>query len=132
MNGMFGDMNHGTIYVLGSLPMYKTCPNQLVAPETQLPSYIFSLLLEMHVRFAIAALLAGTSVAGPTTTVTVTAPAPSITSISQCSTGDAQCCNSLQAANTSPVGLLLGHLGIVPPDLDGHVSVSGFFAPRVI
>ncbi|KAF8149219.1 hypothetical protein K438DRAFT_1779410 [Mycena galopus ATCC 62051] len=40
--------------------MYKTCPNQLVVPESQLPSYILFLRLEMRARFAIAALLTGT------------------------------------------------------------------------
>ncbi|KAF8871126.1 fungal hydrophobin-domain-containing protein [Infundibulicybe gibba] len=61
-----------------------------------------------------------------TTTVTVTAPAPTATSIpvSQCNTGDIQCCNSVQAAGSSAVSGLLGLLGIVVQDVTALVGVT--------
>ncbi|KAF8641759.1 hypothetical protein AX16_009836 [Volvariella volvacea WC 439] len=70
---------------------------------------------------AFTALVAATN---PTVTVTVT-PAPTSTSpASQCNTGSLQCCNSVQAASSSAVGLLLGLLGIVISDLTALVGIT--------
>ncbi|KAK7460570.1 sc3 hydrophobin [Stygiomarasmius scandens] len=61
----------------------------------------------------------------PPVTVTVTAP-PQTTTISagQCNTGSIQCCNSVQKASSSSVGLLLGLLGVVLGDLNVLVGVT--------
>ncbi|KAF8531233.1 fungal hydrophobin-domain-containing protein [Gautieria morchelliformis] len=63
---------------------------------------------------------------GPgTVTVTATAPGPTVTTISQCNTGGAQCCNSVGAANSLPgVGAILGLLGIVIQDLSVVVGLG--------
>ncbi|KAJ7704937.1 fungal hydrophobin-domain-containing protein [Mycena rosella] len=71
------------------------------------------MLFRLPRSFAVAALLTGVLGA---TTVTVTAPAPTITSISQCNTGDAQCCNTVVSASDPQVGPILGLLGIVLSD----------------
>ncbi|KAF8649119.1 hypothetical protein AX16_006000 [Volvariella volvacea WC 439] len=71
------------------------------------------------------ALLAFTAlVAATPTTVTVTAAPTSTIPASQCNTGDLQCCNSLQDANSGLVGLLLGLLGIILPPLDILVGIT--------
>nr|ABA46363.1 hydrophobin 1 [Heterobasidion annosum] len=60
-----------------------------------------------------------------TTTVTVTAPATTTTiPASQCNTGDAQCCNSVQSATAPAVTSLLGLLGIVLEDINVLVGLS--------
>ncbi|KAF5350883.1 hypothetical protein D9758_010487 [Tetrapyrgos nigripes] len=63
----------------------------------------------------------------PVVTVTVTSP-PTTTTVSsgggQCNTGSLQCCNSVQKASSSSVGLLLGLLGIVLSDLNVLVGVT--------
>ncbi|KAF5393175.1 hypothetical protein D9757_001292 [Collybiopsis confluens] len=43
---------------------------------------------------------------------------------SSCSTGPVQCCNSVQSASSSVVGLLLGLLGIVLSDLNVDVGLT--------
>ncbi|KIK67773.1 hypothetical protein GYMLUDRAFT_237980 [Collybiopsis luxurians FD-317 M1] len=43
---------------------------------------------------------------------------------SSCTTGPIQCCNSVQSASSSGVGLLLGLLGIVLQDLDVLVGLD--------
>ncbi|PPQ78118.1 hypothetical protein CVT24_006419 [Panaeolus cyanescens] len=42
----------------------------------------------------------------------------------QCNTGELQCCNSLQAANSSAISGLLGLLGIVVGDITALVGVN--------
>ncbi|KIJ41342.1 hypothetical protein M422DRAFT_143871, partial [Sphaerobolus stellatus SS14] len=60
-----------------------------------------------------------------TKTVTATAPASTVTSISQCNTGDAQCCNTVGAANTLPgATVLLGLLGVVLSDVTAIVGLG--------
>ncbi|KAH9849343.1 fungal hydrophobin-domain-containing protein [Lenzites betulinus] len=59
-----------------------------------------------------------------TTTVTVTAPASSPTGGSTCSTGDIQCCNSVQSASDPATSLLLGLLGIVVQGVDVLVGLT--------
>ncbi|THU77680.1 hydrophobin-domain-containing protein [Dendrothele bispora CBS 962.96] len=61
-----------------------------------------------------------------TTTVTVVTP-PATTTIAsggQCNTGSLQCCNSVQKASSSGVGLLLGLLGVVLGDVNVLVGVT--------
>jgi len=60
----------------------------------------------------------------PDKTVTVTAPAPTVTTISQCNTGDAQCCDTVESASSSGVGVILGLLGIVLDSLDVLVGLG--------
>ncbi|KAJ8497099.1 hypothetical protein ONZ45_g12192 [Pleurotus djamor] len=52
---------------------------------------------------------------GPATTVTVTKTTIATQTIpaSQCTTGDIQCCNSVQSSKSDAVGLILGLLGVV-------------------
>ncbi|KAF7359724.1 Hydrophobin [Mycena venus] len=71
------------------------------------------MLIRLSRSFAIAAFL---TAVGATTTVTATAPAPTITTISQCPTGDAQCCNTVESIQSPGVTQLLGLLGIVVTD----------------
>ncbi|PSR72528.1 hypothetical protein PHLCEN_2v11598 [Hermanssonia centrifuga] len=52
----------------------------------------------------------------PTKTVTVTAPAATVTTVSQCNTGSIQCCNQVISSTSTQANLLLGLLGVV---LDG-------------
>ncbi|KAI9063611.1 fungal hydrophobin [Trametes sanguinea] len=59
-----------------------------------------------------------TTTPGTTKTITVTAPAPTSTSTSTCSTGDIQCCNSVESASSPGGSLLLGLLGIVVEGVD--------------
>ena len=42
----------------------------------------------------------------------------------QCNTGEAQCCNSVQAANTPSAAALLGLLGIVLQDVTALVGIT--------
>ncbi|OCH93160.1 fungal hydrophobin [Obba rivulosa] len=53
----------------------------------------------------------------PTVTVTVTAPGPTVTAASQCSTGDLQCCEQVESADSLAGSLLLGLLGIILKDV---------------
>ncbi|KIJ67292.1 hypothetical protein HYDPIDRAFT_84585 [Hydnomerulius pinastri MD-312] len=46
------------------------------------------------------------------------------TGSSECDTGSLQCCNSVQAADSSAVTTLLGLLGIVVGDLTGQVGLG--------
>ncbi|KAK7472100.1 sc3 hydrophobin [Stygiomarasmius scandens] len=85
-------------------------------------SRISTLFLAVILFFA-ASLAVATN--GPTTTVTVTAPATTVTApASQCNTGDLQCCNSVQSANSPAASLLLGLLGIVIQGVDVLVGLT--------
>ncbi|KAL0956188.1 hypothetical protein HGRIS_002347 [Hohenbuehelia grisea] len=59
-----------------------------------------------------------------TTTVTVTAPGSTVTSVDQCNTGPIQCCNSVQKASAPSAALLLGLLGIVLQDVTALVGIT--------
>ncbi|KAF8523237.1 fungal hydrophobin-domain-containing protein [Gautieria morchelliformis] len=83
----------------------------------------------MFSKAAVVSTLAVLATAAPnpwgTVTVTATAPGPTVTTISQCNTGDAQCCNTVGAANSLPgLGLILGLLGIVIQDLSVVVGLG--------
>ncbi|PBK62624.1 fungal hydrophobin [Armillaria solidipes] len=55
------------------------------------------------------------------TTATITAtPIPA----SQCSTANMQCCNALERADSTPVGVILGLLGVVLQDLEALVGIT--------
>ncbi|KDR81105.1 hypothetical protein GALMADRAFT_20915, partial [Galerina marginata CBS 339.88] len=43
---------------------------------------------------------------------------------SQCNTGDLQCCNSVQSANSPSIAGILGLLGIVVGSITGQVGVT--------
>lgn len=58
-----------------------------------------------------------------TTTVTVTATATP-TSVSQCTTGSVQCCNSVESASDPAASLLLGLLGVVVQGVDVLVGIT--------
>ncbi|KAF8523241.1 hydrophobin [Gautieria morchelliformis] len=61
----------------------------------------------------------------PWNTVTVTAPASAGTTISQCNTGSAQCCNTVGAANSLPgAAVLMGLLGIVLQDVSAVIGLG--------
>ncbi|GBE85687.1 predicted protein [Sparassis crispa] len=53
-----------------------------------------------------------------TKTITVTAPAPMAITISQCNTGNAQCCQSTEDTNCAAGSALLGLLDVVLEDLN--------------
>ncbi|EKM54143.1 uncharacterized protein PHACADRAFT_97873 [Phanerochaete carnosa HHB-10118-sp] len=59
-----------------------------------------------------------------TTTVTVTAPASTPTSVSTCSTGGAQCCNSVTSTSDPATSVLLGLLGIVVQGIGATVGLD--------
>ncbi|EKM54144.1 uncharacterized protein PHACADRAFT_257774 [Phanerochaete carnosa HHB-10118-sp] len=59
-----------------------------------------------------------------TTTVTVTAPASTPTSVSTCSTGDAQCCNSVTSASNPAAAGILSGLGIVLQGVTADVGLT--------
>ncbi|OBZ78118.1 Fruiting body protein SC3 [Grifola frondosa] len=62
--------------------------------------------------------------APPTQTVTVTAPASTVTSAGQCNVNDIQCCNSVQSASSGLVSLLEGLLGIVLGPIEGLIGLG--------
>ncbi|KAF8905913.1 hydrophobin, partial [Mucidula mucida] len=43
---------------------------------------------------------------------------------SQCNTGDLQCCNALERADSSVVGVLLGLLGVVIQGVEALVGIT--------
>ncbi|KAK7472101.1 hypothetical protein VKT23_000220 [Stygiomarasmius scandens] len=60
-----------------------------------------------------------------TKTVTVTAPATTVTEpASQCNTGPIQCCNSVQTAGSLAASTLLGLLGVVVQDLNLPIGIT--------
>ncbi|KAJ3551983.1 hypothetical protein NM688_g4397 [Phlebia brevispora] len=61
--------------------------------------------------------------APPTVIFTVTAPAPTATTISQCNTGSIQCCNQVLDSSSEEANIILDLLGIV---LDGVSELVGF------
>ncbi|KAI0764929.1 fungal hydrophobin-domain-containing protein [Fomes fomentarius] len=61
---------------------------------------------------------------GPSTTVTVTAPASTPTSAGSCNTGPVQCCDSVQSASSPNAADLLGLLGIVVQGVDVLVGLT--------
>ncbi|KAH7919202.1 fungal hydrophobin [Leucogyrophana mollusca] len=54
----------------------------------------------------------------------VATPANVARQSSECDTGSAYCCNSVQAADSSAVTTLLGLLGIVLGDITGNVGLT--------
>ncbi|EKM54145.1 uncharacterized protein PHACADRAFT_97866 [Phanerochaete carnosa HHB-10118-sp] len=60
----------------------------------------------------------------PSQTVTVTAPATTPTSVSTCSTGDAQCCNSVTSASNPAAAGILSGLGIVLQGVTADVGLT--------
>ncbi|KAH9944643.1 fungal hydrophobin [Amylocystis lapponica] len=83
---------------------------------------MFSRAYAAAVVLSITLIVSANPWAPPTTTATVTktvtAPAPTATTISQCNTGESQCCQSTEAANSVTGAALLGLLGIVLEDVD--------------
>ncbi|KAI0315418.1 fungal hydrophobin-domain-containing protein [Amylostereum chailletii] len=78
---------------------------------------------------AVVLAFAGTAAAGGsppvTTTVTVTAPAPTGTEpASQCDTAPVQCCDSVGTAGSSVVAPILSNLGIIVQDSDVPVGIT--------
>ncbi|KIJ29215.1 hypothetical protein M422DRAFT_269395 [Sphaerobolus stellatus SS14] len=53
----------------------------------------------------------------------VAAPSPQY-GVSQCNTGKASCCNTVQDASSGPVSTLLGLLGIVAAGITGQVGLG--------
>jgi Fungal hydrophobin len=78
-----------------------------------------AIILSTVATFAVASPWGG----NPTQTVTVTAN-PTATTVSQCNTGDIQCCDSTTAASSGLGSLLLGLLGIVVQGTDVVLGVS--------
>ncbi|KAF9467662.1 fungal hydrophobin-domain-containing protein [Collybia nuda] len=59
-----------------------------------------------------------------TTTIAVPAPGPTPLPASQCGTGNLHCCNALERADDSVVGLLLGLLGVVIQGVEALVGIN--------
>ncbi|KAF8510792.1 fungal hydrophobin-domain-containing protein [Gautieria morchelliformis] len=79
----------------------------------------------MFFKAAVVSTLAILATANPTTTVTAKPPGPTVTTVSQCNTGGAQCCSTVGAANSLPgVAVILGLLGIVLQDASVVVGLS--------
>jgi len=56
-----------------------------------------------------------------TTTITVTAtPQP----VNQCTTGNTQCCNSVQSSNSMAASALLGLLGVVIQGVEANIGIG--------
>ncbi|KAF7800301.1 hypothetical protein EIP86_011550 [Pleurotus ostreatoroseus] len=72
------------------------------------------------------ALLAVATPWGVTSTVTktVTAPAPTVTAVSQCNTGSISCCNQVIDSQSKEGNALLGLLGIVLGDVTGLLGLG--------
>ncbi|KAF7800307.1 hypothetical protein EIP86_011556 [Pleurotus ostreatoroseus] len=60
----------------------------------------------------------------PTVTVTVTAAAPTVTTVSECNTGSISCCNSVVESNSAEANLLLGLLGVVLGSVTGLLGLG--------
>ncbi|KAK0200383.1 hydrophobin 2 [Desarmillaria ectypa] len=60
-----------------------------------------------------------TSTVSTTATITAT-PIPA----SQCSTANMQCCDALERADSTPVGVILGLIGVVLQDLEALVGIT--------
>ncbi|KAI5121526.1 hypothetical protein M0805_002586 [Coniferiporia weirii] len=60
---------------------------------------------------------------GGTTTITVTAT-PTATTVSQCNTGNLQCCQSTESSSDPVTSLLLGLLGIVLEGINVPIGVT--------
>ncbi|THU98547.1 fungal hydrophobin [Dendrothele bispora CBS 962.96] len=74
------------------------------------------------VAFTVLAAATPTAPKPPTTT---TAPGPTQTiTVSQCNTGSINCCNSLERADSSAVGVLLGLLGVVLQGVEALVGIT--------
>ncbi|KAJ7333394.1 hydrophobin 2 [Mycena albidolilacea] len=67
------------------------------------------MLFRLSRSFAVAALL---TAVGATTTISASPPGPTPIPFSQCHTGDAQCCNSVESVQAPGVTAILGTLGI--------------------
>ncbi|KAK0200386.1 fungal hydrophobin [Desarmillaria ectypa] len=60
-----------------------------------------------------------------TTTVTVSGATTTVTEpASSCSSGNLQCCNSVQSGNSNAVSVLLGLLGVVLSDVTALVGIT--------
>ncbi|KAJ3714373.1 hydrophobin 2 [Lentinula raphanica] len=57
-------------------------------------------------------------------TLAVATPAPRTEPASSCSTGDLQCCNSVEAANSASAAAILSLLGIVVQDVTALVGLT--------
>ncbi|KAG7442195.1 fungal hydrophobin [Guyanagaster necrorhizus] len=79
----------------------------------------------VFVTFAAAGCTPTTTTKTVTTTVSTTATTTA-TSIpaSECSTGNTQCCNALERADDSAVGVIFGLLGVVLQDLEALVGIT--------
>ncbi|EMD36431.1 hypothetical protein CERSUDRAFT_115442 [Gelatoporia subvermispora B] len=85
---------------------------------SRVPAFLFFVL-------SLALLAVASPWGAPTVTVTVTAPGPTETAASVCSTGSAQCCESVQSATSEGiVATLLGLLDIVAGDITGQVGLT--------
>ncbi|KAF8153772.1 fungal hydrophobin-domain-containing protein [Crassisporium funariophilum] len=71
-------------------------------------------------QFKVLSALALVTLAAATPTRRTGEPTPA----SQCNTGDLQCCNSAQAANSAAASALLGLLGIVVQDVTAIVGIT--------
>jgi len=77
----------------------------------------------MFAKVALVA-LASSALAAATQTVSYGPPKPTPEPISQCNTGDAQCCNSATSATDPTAAGLLGLLGVVVQGVDVLVGLG--------
>jgi len=77
----------------------------------------------MFAKVALVA-LASSALAAATTTISCSPPKPTPEPISQCNTGDAQCCTSTTQATSPAATNLLGLLGIVVQGVDVLVGLG--------
>ncbi|KAI0371969.1 fungal hydrophobin [Pilatotrama ljubarskyi] len=70
-----------------------------------------------------AAAMPGGSPGLPTTTITVSPPAPTSTG-DLCSTGSLQCCQSIGQANDPVIGLIVGLLNVVVDGVDALLGLQ--------
>ncbi|KAK7692066.1 hypothetical protein QCA50_005471 [Cerrena zonata] len=83
------------------------------------------LLGSVYATLLFALLAVATTCAPSTTTLTVSAPAATVTiPANQCNTGTIQCCNQVVTAGSGLGGIILGLLNIVVTDLDILLGVK--------
>ncbi|KAL0948208.1 hypothetical protein HGRIS_010815 [Hohenbuehelia grisea] len=83
-------------------------------------SRVSQVIIYVLATFALLAAATGTPASTTTVTVTSTQTVPA----SQCNTGKLQCCNSLERADSTVVGLLLGLLGVVIQGVEALVGIT--------